>query len=515
MGKSNKKVIIAICIIAVIVMILAAGVVLYLFTDLFKTDQQLFFKYIAQNQEVFSKFLEDPNKENVDSLKQNKYTTDGKISFDLTSNDTEIANQTIPARNFSIEYKTQVDTQANKDSSQTKLKFLDKDLFELKYAHDNDLYGITSTEVINKYLTFDNNNLKELATKYGITDVTNIPDKIEVQDYSQLFTISEQEVQYLVDNYANIIHAHISKDKYYHNKGIMIDVEDIQLQGNCYGVNITKEDFKNIITDILIKLQQDDQMLNAIIQRAELIDAEIEITVERLKEAIGELIIDAQENDEDLQDIKIEVYESQGKLVKMLMQAEDGNTLTIVNQTNENSSRAVLSFEYNNIENTTTDIQGVSFKVKSIELARQAMAGQSNDIIIFTLDAGNDKEYTVSVQSKMNQTSPTEISNDMVINVSDLETYFTVKINSVTTQSNDAKVEELTEANSAVINKFTPQYTASLVQAIGNRLQTLLTQKLTIIATTQLEVNEQTTIEQNDTNSTIIENNAMTNTVTE
>lgn len=512
MGKSNKKVIIAICIIAVIIMLIVAGVVLYLFTDLFKSDQQLFYKYIAQNQEVFSKLLEDPNKENVQSVKQSKYSTDGTIAFDLTSNDTQIANQTIPARNFSIEYKTQVDPQAKKDSTQTTLKFLDKDLFELKYAHDNDLYGITSSEVINKYLTFDNNNLKELATKYGVTDVTNIPDKIEVQDYSQLFTISEQEAQYIVDNYANIIHKHITQDKYYSNKGIMIDVEDIQVEANCYGVNITKEDFKNIITEILTKLQQDDQMLNAIIQRVETIDEQTEITLEELKETIGDLITEFQESDE-FQDVKIEVYESQGKLVKVLMQTEDGNVFTTTYQTNENSARAILSFEYNSAEDTTTEVQGVS--VKSIEIARQAVVGESNDIVIFTLDAGNNQEYTVSVQNKMNQTTPTEISNNMVINVSDLETYFTIKVNSVTTQSNDVKVEELTDTNSAVINKFSPEYTASLIQAIGNRLQTLLTQKLTIISTAQQEANGQTTIEQTDTNSTIIENTTTTNTVTE
>ena len=86
----------------------------------------------------------------------------------------------------------QADSMNNKDSLQAKLKYLNTDLFELKYAHNNDLYGITSSEVINKYITFENNNLKELATKYGIADVSSIPDKIQMQNLSELFNLTRR-----------------------------------------------------------------------------------------------------------------------------------------------------------------------------------------------------------------------------------------------------------------------------------------------------------------------------------
>jgi len=502
MGKNTKKIIIAAVVIAIIVILMVTGVLLYLLTDLFKSDQQLFYKYIAQNGEMISKYLEDPNKDNIKAINESKHSVKGNITFDLVSNDTEIANQMIPARNFSVEYKQQVDPVEKKDSTQTTLKFLDKDLFELKYAHDNDLYAITSAEVINKYLTFENNNLKALATKYGITDVTNIPDKIEIQDYSQVFTITEEEMAYILQNYGNIFNTQITKEDFYHNKGIITNIGDNQVKANCYGLNISKEDSKNIINTILNKLEEDNQILNAIVNRVKTVDSSIELTTQDLKDAISELIVEFEENAE-LQDITVEVYESEGKLVKLVIKSEDGSVGTITYETNENSIRAIISFEYNTVNSDNSE-DGVSFVVKNIELARQTVLGQSNDVAIFTIDAGNDEEYTVSVQNKMYQDTQTQVDNSMIINVSDSETYFTIKVNSVITQSNDVVVEELTDANSAIINNFSSEYTASLIQAIGNRLQTLLTQKLTIISTAQLEANGQSTTEQNGT---IIENN--------
>ena len=47
MGKDKKKVII-IAIVAIILIVLAIGVMLFFTTDIFKSDQELFFKYLAQ-----------------------------------------------------------------------------------------------------------------------------------------------------------------------------------------------------------------------------------------------------------------------------------------------------------------------------------------------------------------------------------------------------------------------------------------------------------------------------------
>jgi len=481
MRKSNKKMIVTISIIAVIIILITAGVLLYLYTDLFKSDQQLFLKYIAQNGEMITKYLENPNQDNIRDLKQNKYSVQGNIAFDLVSKDTALANQTIPARNFSVEYTSQVDPQLKQNSTQTTLKFLDQDLFELKYAHDNDLYGITSSEVINKYLTFDNNNLKELATKYGITDASNIPNKIEAVDFSQVFAVTNAEIQYILENYGSIFMTQIQKDKYYHNKGIIISVGNNQIKGNCYGVNLTGEDVKNLLTQILNKLEQDEQILSLIIQRVKMVDSGIQITKEQLKEAIMQLNTDLQENTE-IQGIKIEVCEAEGKIVKQSVELEDGSISTVEYETNEDSIRIFVTYNYPNEE--------VDFSVRNIELAKQSKIGQSNNVAIFTIDAG-DKTYKISVQNKMEQNA-SRINNNLIVNISDLTTtYFTIKANTITKQSNDVIVEQLTDENSAIINNFTPEYATDLMQRISKRLETLFTQKLLIVTATQEEAEVQ------------------------
>ena len=128
MKKDHKKTIIIAAIIAIILIILIVGGVLFFTTDLFKTNQELFFKYFAQNMEVVEEYIQDPNKPTMDSIKSAPYILSSNVTFDLVSTDANIANQTTPPRNFSIEYTKNANPQSNRDYSEAKVRYLTKEL---------------------------------------------------------------------------------------------------------------------------------------------------------------------------------------------------------------------------------------------------------------------------------------------------------------------------------------------------------------------------------------------------
>lgn len=171
MDKKKKVIIIVSVIIAIVACIAIVGVILFTKTELFKTKQEMFAKYLGQNVEIVEQYMQDSNKLGMEQLKSAPYIVNSNIKLDLESSNPEIANQTTPPRNFNISYTKNADPENNRDYSEVKIKYLTKELFTGQYAHDGDLHmvnginNITSEPIFNIYLGIENNNLKQLARK--------------------------------------------------------------------------------------------------------------------------------------------------------------------------------------------------------------------------------------------------------------------------------------------------------------------------------------------------------------
>lgn len=306
MRRDRKKVIIIAGVVAVIVCILIIGTILFLTTDFFKSDEEMFFKYFAQNMEVVEKYLEDPNKTEMDLIKSDSHTINSDIELNLESINPEIANQTTPPRNFKISYTKNADPKNNRDYSEVKIKYLTKDLFTAQYAHDGDLHvvnginAITNTPLFNIYLGIENNNLKQLAQKLGIQDISNIPNRIENFSLTDLLSLTSQEKEYVKNLFAKVVTSQISKDKYYHNKGTTIEIDKKSIKTNSYGVNLTSQEYQNVIIAMLNEISQDETILNILLQKILLIDSKTDMTTNSIRQQIQNKI--AQINTEGIQE---------------------------------------------------------------------------------------------------------------------------------------------------------------------------------------------------------------------
>lgn len=519
MKKSKTKLIVAIIVVVIAIIAIVSGIILYLTTDLFKSNQQLFFKYLSKNDEMIERLVEDKTKNLAQTIKQNKYTTDSKLTFNLDSSDAQVANQAISASSFSIISTAKTDTENNRKSSETTLKYLNNDLFTLKYIRNNDLYALKSDEVINKYLAFDNNNLKEFAQKFGITDTKTIPNKLEPISLQDLLYISEQDKEAILEKYMQVINLHISKDKFKNAKNVTITANDKNVVTTEYSLELTAKEANDLLVAILESLKTDDDTLNIILSKIILIDTETNLTIDDLKSGIQTLIDDLNNSIISDNTMRLAVYVNNGQLIRTQIEIEGDKIFIDYNQ-NDTSVKMSISFEIQNdnlltqnneesisinTANQTTTEQ--NFKVNKIEFLKETQPNQNNMIVVATLKIDDDI-VKISLQNKTNITSSIENIVTVNVNVSD-NTYFIAELKSTTTPSNDIEVEELTSANSATINNFTPEYIASLSQAIANRLQTLFVQKLEFVARAQQEANTNVQTQENNNNS--IENNTQSN----
>lgn len=491
-SKGKGKVIIAIIIIVLLVIAIGIGAYLYLATDVFKGNKELFFKYVAKNGEAFEMLVKDEPKEQIQRILQDKYTTEGIITYNLETNDAQIANEAIPVNNFSIEYNAKTDNTNNRESLQATLKYLTNDLFTLKYLRNDDLYALKSDEVINKYLAFDNNNLKEFASKMGITDTSVIPNKIETIDFEKLLSIDEETKNALITKFVQIINEEVSKENYKSQKDVTIKVEDKEITTTAYSLELSEKEIINIIIKLVNELKMNDTILSMIVEKVKIVDSTTILTIEELKYAMQEIesnLKSIEASEEKV--LKLTVYVNSGNLIRSEISIEE-TKISIDYEQQENSSRMIILFEVKNgIDGIIQDdtmmndeiINPNLYNVMKIEVANKLQDNEKTEIVVLTLGEG-ENTIKFSAQRKININESIKSNIIMILNITDT-VYITAKVDETIKPVEQIEIEELTNENSAVINKFTPQYIMNLSQSIMKRLETLATQKSEFIKNTE------------------------------
>lgn len=407
--------------------------------------------------------------------------------YNLESNNIQIANQTLPASNFSIKYSAKTDNVNNNESSQTTLKYLDDDLFTLKYIRNKDLYALKSDEIINKYLALDNNNLKEFATKIGITDTSIIPNKIQGIDFEKLLSINEETKNAIITRFMQIIKEEIPEEKYKSHKNVIININDKDISTNAYSLELDQKEIISILTKILNELRMDDNILSIIVEKVKIIDSTSTITAKDLQDMIQDMINELQSIQVvDGQTMKLTVYANNNQLLRTEI-AIKNNKVFIDYEKQGNACKVIVSFENqaNNDENITqmdTEYR-IMYNIKKIELVSNIQDNEKTEIVIITL-GDEDNTIKVSIQSKINVAESIQDNTIINVNIDDI-TYLTSKIDTTITSSDNIEIEELTKENCAIINNFTPQYIKTLSQSIIKRLETVYMQKLEFIKNAQ------------------------------
>lgn len=506
MRKNTKKiVIIAICIIILLVIALG-GYLLYATTDFLKSDQELFFKYLAQDIDVVEQYLQDPNQNIKEQIKSESYVVNSNIKFDLESKNAEIANQTILPRNFNIDYVKNADPKNNRDLSEAKLSYLGKDLFTIQYAHDGDVYAVngvnetTSSKILNVYLGIENNNLKQLAEKLGIQNISNIPNKIGNVSLLDVLTLNETDKDYIQNLLVNMMNSQIQKNNYHHDKGITIEMNANKMETNCYSMTLSNDEYKKLIIAILNEVSQNETLLNIILQKIILIDPRTDMQIASLRQQLQDEI--AQITTKTFEDgMTIRVYEKDGKVVRTQIEKNSTTQYVIDHERTNNAVRTLISInDQQNQENSN--------KIKSVELAKETSDNKNNMIISVNYEDDTNSIKSISLQSKTELYNQ-ELVNNIVININDSNTtYFTIKINSNMVANNNIQIEELNKTNSVVVNDRSKENILQLWNAITAQLQKVYEQYIQVIKELQQEDTQNQLIHNEDIRT---ESNTITN----
>lgn len=347
----RRNLFIAIIIALVILILVGGGIAFaYFFTDIFKSNKELFFKYIAKNSEITSYFEQDESiKKYIEKQETTGYITQGNLK--LLDN---FGIENIESTNISFTGST--DKLSKYTYRNVKLNYSDTENLSMEYVNMGDYYGIKIQDVLDYFLAFDNNNLQEFARKLGLSEeiIAKIPNKIEAERYEYTNLFTEEEKQTLKQKYFEIINSNLTDEMFSKSK---------TSDTNIYTFTLTPDTARTILTKILNAVKEDELIIEKfkkiMINDAKMSDDEASGYITEAKELIDNLINDLNGNEteyseskvEEKQPVHINVYVNNKKLIKTEFEAYN-TKIAIVNTENgfnvelsQDQSKGAVMFE--------------------------------------------------------------------------------------------------------------------------------------------------------------------------
>lgn len=475
----NKKVLIISSIIAIIVIIAIIIGTLYFTTDLFKTDRQLFYKYIAKVKVIDTGFV---NQYTVANEKITKNSNSALANINLS---TSVQNAETGIADVQEILKITSNGLVNAPLKQSYRDFTlssnNKNLITLKYMRDNNIYALKADNIVTKYMAVENSNLKDFLAKLGVENTAEIPNLIPT-NYEEILKIDEQTLASLNQTYVTLIYNNIDETHFYKTVN-----EDKTI---TLGVSLSEQETYNMRKIILETAKNDNTLLNLIINKAQLLGY-TNITVQdvqtKIQTYLDDMADDAYSADKDF--IKLSIVKKDKNIVAIELETnyEETTTSNEIVETNPMPEGTLQSDESNKVKNK------YNIKIDFSEANKLFISMKENDIekvnitISYSYDTDNinlntelsvvenETNSKMKIQYQISNYQTDNISQNCVIEFknSTKEKTYQLNLSNEIKLKQDVQIEKLTTENSVKLNNMTSEEISQLITAIVARVMSL------------------------------------------
>ncbi len=465
MARKTRIAIITVAISLLVITIIGILTFLYLETDAFKTNETLFTKYLAQNFEELDNLKNNSNSTTKSLLENSKYTSkiDGQIEY-IENKDTSDENKNSSVNNIKLKINVQKDNQNKYKYYDMAIQNENEKLLGVEYIKTQGKQGIRLNGI--QQFVSTQNEENEILKEFNIKTIDKLTSSIDIDS---IISFSEEEKQTIKNNYMNILKSNISKDKYHKQSKALITVNNKDIQTNAYYISMTLEEYNNLYVKMLQQLEKDEILLakiDAIEEQLKEYNAE-ENLKDKIIEKINEKIKNIQDNNIGNDEVKITVYENNGKTVRTSI--ENGTDKLALDFYNEASMKI-----------TQTKMEDV-VKEKTIKIEKQKKDTQINTMIEYSNSEENQEKYNITLNyEETNQNNNIQknvellISNDK--NQANLKINDTINIvdefeNEITLNEDNVNIDELEdEQKSSISEILNENYKTQLsnVQSVAN-----------------------------------------------
>ena len=424
--KKNKGLKIAIIIISIIILILIATIVsIYFLTDVFRSNKESFFKYTSQLISQEDGFIDDTLKQYLEKKQNTPYEDNGSVDFDISIPDMGQDNETL--NNFNISFSGKTDNTNIKNEQNIILNYSNDVNFPLYYKKVNDVQGIQTDRIGSKYIAIrDGEEIQALEDfnleLNGLEETSTLYNSIKNSDIN---------LQNLKTTYFDNIFSQIQDDKF-------SKISEENTTG--YKLTLAGDDLKNVLTQILENVKGDEETLNKLNELLGLEQSASKIRSTNIDSLINDIT-----NNQDIGNLEVTVYKSNGKVSKIDIQHENLKLL-IEKEKQEN----VLTY------NVNIEVLQNSEQIFSTNVVARYTGIESDNVT---------ESYEISMGTSYSNQDETE----QVTRNQDVEYKYTINNNVQFTENSD--VQDFSTENAIILNDQEEEYVTSLMGAIEQRLQ--------------------------------------------
>ena len=429
--KSKKRLVIAIIIILILVLAIAGAVFAYVYikTDTFRTDQELFAKYISQNAETLQKFSDSQTIKQYDNLRNvEKFESNTKIKTTYSEGG-EVSNAinnlygTIVMQKDATDDYFYADGQVILDEQ----KYLESEIIKDKAA-----YGIRFTDVVKQFVTVkDDNKFNDVASDIGIDSakLEKIMNGIDGTVKATDAIATEDETVTLKNKYMQLVIDTIKQGKFDSNKKAVITYNNNTINTKAYSVSLTSEQVENLLVQILNNLKTEDTILN-----------NLQTSKEKYQEDIDKEI-NSLTSEKEVPTVRITVYEQSGSTIRTIV--EIGTNKVIIENT-ETNGELKSNIQVSIINSDQTD----EYKT---QITKDSSENEENINLVTNVTKG-DEQYTITWTNSMSAENTNIQFNSSLNYKKDILTASVVLQNEVAIDRDFDKKQELADNNNFVLN---------------------------------------------------------------
>jgi len=257
-NKKSKKTII----ILFVFLIILLGTVCFVYSYYTKNYQkevlrEEVFGYIKNNDlnffiknEIYTDIAKKVEKEDYES------STDIKLSTTMENN----MFSKLDLAKFEFNYAFSKDNNDKKSFGKILTKYAGNDLLTLDFIQNDNKIAIKSDEIVNKYVGVDKSNIQTMADKLVGTE-TDLSSAKKIKNFlidRELIDVEKILGSKSISKYATLIKDNTSADKFSKKENVVVTIEGEQINTAEYKIEITNDQFKNILTGISEMIENDD-----------------------------------------------------------------------------------------------------------------------------------------------------------------------------------------------------------------------------------------------------------------
>ncbi len=333
MPRKKRKILLVV--LAIVFLFIVGGIsliLLYLNTDMLKSNATLFAKYLGQNIENMEEVLKQEENDFHQLLQQKPYEEETTIKVNYTENIGKTSeNNDNEINQLRLKMKGQMDPSHQYEYRDIRLLKEEQEIAKVEYMQNEQVYGIRFSDLFRQFILMNRGEIGELIGETDFIQEGNHNQFDEVamgKEIKELFQFSEEEKKNFQTRYINIVNQNVTKDKFSKQENQNIQINGKTINVNAYILTLSKEQMNELYIKILEELKQDEMILNKIDQlQTMLAKYNIMLESDDIREYfiqnIDKMITDIMRNNIGQEEMKIIVYENYHITRRTVIQGTD------------------------------------------------------------------------------------------------------------------------------------------------------------------------------------------------